>query len=192
MPEIANVVAGNTIESAWGNSIRDRTVQRYATAAARTTAHPSPTEGDLSYLQDSNSLWYHNGTAWVPVGSQDVFGGVEQDAAVTVSGTTTVATLNLSIPAHWLSWACFATASFRVTPIGTATVSAFIRIDGTNTQSIQTSELGTGGTPMSLVAFRTGITTTGSRAIDVRITEAIGDIDHAADISLYARATQLT
>jgi hypothetical protein len=193
MPEIANVVSGNTITSSWGNAIRDRTVQRYATAAARTSGHPSPVEGDLSYLQDSNTLWYYNGTAWVPVGLPEVANAVEQDAAVPISGMTTVATVNLTIPAHWLSWACYATASFVVTPIsGSPVATCLIVIDGTITQSIQTSALDMAGTPMALVAYRTGITTTGARAIGLRITESSGDLDHVKDISLYARATQLT
>ena len=65
MPEIDNVQIGETIAVEWGNAIRDRTVQRYADAAERAELHPNPTEGDLSYLEDTNSIEVFDGFAWV-------------------------------------------------------------------------------------------------------------------------------
>jgi hypothetical protein len=41
----------------------------YADSAARTTAIPSPTEADLSYLQDTNSVEVYDGSAWAAVGA---------------------------------------------------------------------------------------------------------------------------
>ena len=40
----------------------------FADAAARTTALPTPTDGQYSYLQDTNSTEYWNGSAWVAAG----------------------------------------------------------------------------------------------------------------------------
>lgn len=40
----------------------------FASAAARTTALPTPTDGQYSYLQDTNSTEYYNGAAWVAAG----------------------------------------------------------------------------------------------------------------------------
>ena len=40
----------------------------FADSAARTTAIPTPTDGQYSYLQDTNSTEYYNGTAWVAAG----------------------------------------------------------------------------------------------------------------------------
>ena len=40
----------------------------YADSAARTTAIPSPTEADLSYLQDTNKVEVYDGSAWAVVG----------------------------------------------------------------------------------------------------------------------------
>jgi hypothetical protein len=48
-----------------GSSI---TLASYADSAARTTAIPSPTEADLSYLQDTNSVEVYDGSAWAAVG----------------------------------------------------------------------------------------------------------------------------
>jgi hypothetical protein len=47
-----------------GSSI---TLASYADSAARTTAIPSPTEADLSYLQDTNSVEVYDGSAWASV-----------------------------------------------------------------------------------------------------------------------------
>jgi hypothetical protein len=41
----------------------------FATSAARATAIPSPTDGQYSYLQDSNSTEFWNGSAWVAAGA---------------------------------------------------------------------------------------------------------------------------
>jgi hypothetical protein len=44
-------------------------VQTYADAAARTTANPSPTEGQLIYLNDINQFQgSHGGSVWYPIG----------------------------------------------------------------------------------------------------------------------------
>ena len=40
----------------------------FATSTARGTAIPSPTEGQYSYLQDTNATEYWNGSAWVAAG----------------------------------------------------------------------------------------------------------------------------
>jgi len=39
----------------------------YADSAARTTALPSPSEADLSYLQDTNSVEVYDGSSWVRI-----------------------------------------------------------------------------------------------------------------------------
>lgn len=71
MPEIPDVVQGNPVESAWGNDIRDRTVQRYADAAARDSLTPLPVAGDLAYLDDTGSVQVYDGTAWVTLADVD-------------------------------------------------------------------------------------------------------------------------
>jgi len=40
----------------------------FADSAARTTALPTPTDGQYSYLQDTNSTEYYDGAAWVAAG----------------------------------------------------------------------------------------------------------------------------
>jgi hypothetical protein len=42
----------------------------FATSTARGTAIPSPTDGQYSYLQDTNSTEFWNGTAWTAAGGK--------------------------------------------------------------------------------------------------------------------------
>lgn len=62
------VVLDDNIEPIWGNTVRDRVVNPFATAAARTTAIPSPTEGMLTYQSDDDDLYKHDGSVWKPHG----------------------------------------------------------------------------------------------------------------------------
>jgi hypothetical protein len=63
----------------------------YADSAARTTAIPSPTEADLSYLQDTNSVEVYDGSAWAAVGAG---GGTALITSSTFSGSSTVSVDN--------------------------------------------------------------------------------------------------
>lgn len=47
--------------------LMQQTVMVFATAAARTSAIAAPSEGMVTYLSDSNSLWYYDGTNWVEI-----------------------------------------------------------------------------------------------------------------------------
>jgi hypothetical protein len=64
---IPDVVPDQTIESAWGNTIRDRTITPFANAAARNTAIPAPKEGMTVWLDDTNRMETWDGAAWVGV-----------------------------------------------------------------------------------------------------------------------------
>jgi len=61
----------------------------YADSAARTTAIPSPTEADLSYLQDTNSVEVYDGSAWAPIGGGNVAIFNETQASGTQGGSAT-------------------------------------------------------------------------------------------------------
>jgi len=59
----------------------------FANSAARTTALPTPTDGQYSYLQDTNATEYYNGTAWVAAGSSP---GLSLITSATVSAASSV------------------------------------------------------------------------------------------------------
>lgn len=53
--------------------LMNQSVIVFANAAARSAALTSPTEGMLTYLQDSNSFWYYDAAAWTNVGNVMLF-----------------------------------------------------------------------------------------------------------------------
>lgn len=83
MPEIPDVIATEPITVEWGNDIRDRVVQRYATISERSSESPSPGAGDLSYLADSGDVAVYHSGAWrklVPAGVMTPFAGSSSPA----------------------------------------------------------------------------------------------------------------
>lgn len=78
MPEISDVILDEAIETEWGNAIRDRTVQRYASATARASAHSSPSAGDLSYLEDTGDVDVYHSGSWRHLG--DAVGTIKMHA----------------------------------------------------------------------------------------------------------------
>lgn len=62
---LPNVVPDQTIESAWGNDIRNRTVTPFADAAARSAAITAPIPGMATYLLNTKQLEWWNGTKWM-------------------------------------------------------------------------------------------------------------------------------
>jgi len=71
MPEIPDVTPGGTVQTAWGNDIRDRAIMRYANAAARDVSVPVPVDGDVAWLQDVDKLTMYTGAAWIQIGPLD-------------------------------------------------------------------------------------------------------------------------
>lgn len=54
----------------------DQSVMVFANVAARSSALPSPTEGMVSYLKDTDSTEYYSGASWQSLGGAEV--GFEQ------------------------------------------------------------------------------------------------------------------
>jgi len=64
MPEIPEVIPGEFIFDTWGNPVARRTCQRYTDFGQLGTLNPTPEDGDLAYVADSDDiLTYHTG-AW--------------------------------------------------------------------------------------------------------------------------------
>jgi len=80
----ANVVANAPITATWGNEIRDRSVQNFASVAERTAQWVSPPEGAVSYVRDVNQVHVYTGSAWVcitPVSTVDNTTGTRTNVA---------------------------------------------------------------------------------------------------------------
>ncbi|CAB4154305.1 hypothetical protein UFOVP631_44 [uncultured Caudovirales phage] len=60
--------AGEVLAASDVNSfLMNQMVMTFAGSAARSSAIPSPTEGMLTYLADSDSFQFYNGTSFVPL-----------------------------------------------------------------------------------------------------------------------------
>jgi hypothetical protein len=76
------------------NALENRLVQRFLSSVDRTARNPSPFEGELSWLSDTNQFEYYNGTAWVafqqsPQQAFNAVGGAAlNNATYTVVGLT--------------------------------------------------------------------------------------------------------
>ena len=60
---VGEVLTANNVNT----YLMQQTVMVFATAAARTSAIAAPSEGMVTYLSDSNSLWYYSGSAWTEI-----------------------------------------------------------------------------------------------------------------------------
>lgn len=193
MPRMPNVIPNEIVEADWGNDIRDRTVQRYATVAARTSGHATPAEGDLSYLEDLNEVHVYTGAAWTLVGQSpdvDGYGATSTDSALTTAFVSYTA-VNLSIPASWASWKCTAWANYVLySTVSLPVVETRIIVDGTNgatrSRTLSSSHAGD-----SLIGYRAGIVTTGSRTVALSMRVASGTCS-VWERALYVRATRVT
>ena len=74
--------------------LMDQAVQTYSTKAARDTALPTPTEGQLTYVNDLNQFQgSHGGTEWFPVAGQLPYIELTKTASQNfTSGSTTTVT----------------------------------------------------------------------------------------------------
>lgn len=89
-------VTGEVLTAADTNGYLMQGVNVFANAAARTAAITSPQEGQMSYLKDTNSTEYYDGSAWSAVGGGGFKGcAVTQTSAQTLTTSTdTVITFN--------------------------------------------------------------------------------------------------
>ena len=132
--------------------IQDQVVFVYANASARASGILSPSEGMISYLQDTDLLYTFNGSSWVEVapnvGTAGTYTKVTTDAKGRVSsGTTLDAT---DIPA--LDSSKVTTGTFDLASRTTGTMDITSRTSGT----LPVSRGGTGATSLTGYIFGNG------------------------------------
>jgi hypothetical protein len=72
-------------------------VNPFADAAARTTAIPSPVEGQMSSLADTDSVERYDGAAWVSVGRESASATVATSQSTTSTSFTDLATVGPAV-----------------------------------------------------------------------------------------------
>ena len=60
---VGEVLTANNVNT----YLMQQSVMVFADAAARSTAITAPSEGMVTFLSDSNTLWYYNGSAWTEI-----------------------------------------------------------------------------------------------------------------------------
>lgn len=61
---VPSVAAGQVIESAWGNAIRDRLTHRFATVVDRDGSWPAPPNGAQAITLDTFTTWLRRAGVW--------------------------------------------------------------------------------------------------------------------------------
>ena len=171
MSELADVIGGNTITAAFTNDVKERSLMRYATAAARDSSIPAPIAGSLAWLQDVDEITVYDGAVWRTVGLADLFLPL---AGGTMSGvinmqpnvfSTSRADTNLSASAGQ-----FQTVQTLAVPNGTYFVicsgfhSASIAVNVEYTDAIAINETGTSVQEIKVKLLGESATTTAHRA----------------------------
>lgn len=71
MPRMTFTAGNDALASEVNTYLMDQAVQTYATSTARGSALPSPTEGQITYLNDVNRYEAnHGGATWYPIAGQ--------------------------------------------------------------------------------------------------------------------------
>ena len=140
MSKTADVSGGTTILTAWGNEVRDRTVQVFASTAERDAAYPIPNRGQCCYIYSGDiaeGLYTFDGVAWRPPWNT-AWGWLARWNVV--SDITNVTVLQ-DLTAYTLNWTavlnrCYLVQAFlRLQASGTSGQDAWIYLtDGANVQ----------------------------------------------------------
>ena len=124
--------------------LMEQAVMRFASAAARTTAIPSATEGMVTYLMDTNAVEIYDGTSWYSVNLANA--SYPNQVAVKSASDSIVRPLPFAVHAGTTaSITGSATVSFPTStrftqaPIVTATAQSTASVTSVTTASVTTS-----------------------------------------------------
>ena len=106
---------GDVLTAADTNGYLMQGVWAFANAAARTAAVTSPQQGNMSFLKDTNSTEYYNGSAWVAVAGSSTPTAVGAEVFRTSTQSLSAATLTA------VSWSSAGTNTNTIWSAGSPT-----------------------------------------------------------------------
>ena len=125
------------------NYLMEQSVMVFATAAARTTALPTPSEGMVTYRTDANVIEYYDGAAWQPILDQDVIQakgdlivGTGDDAVARLAvGTNNQVLTADSSTATGLKWAAAGTGDWKLLATSSPSAASTVSFDNVFTST---------------------------------------------------------
>jgi hypothetical protein len=155
--------------------LMEQSVMRFASAAARDTDIPSPTEGMMCYLDNVNWLMNYNGSSWVFVaGDRPYFFGTTSSQSLVTATNTALATTQ-SIITNRGSFALTATPGVITVPLtGIYAVTGAVEY-GSSATGYRNANLDLNGT----IAFR-------SRSMAVTTAATTSQVSISANILINA------
>lgn len=116
--------AGEVLTAANVNDyLAEQAVSTFAGTAARASAITSPTEGQISYLQDTDQLSYYDGSAWVNApGARPTL--IAPQEKINISASTATGTVSINAATDSVTYyTANASANFTINLRGNASLS---------------------------------------------------------------------